>query len=159
MPATATTHEQVPMTMLLAALGREATARVRRAMGPLGLGAQQFLLMKQLQVLGQTSQAALADALAIDPSNLAAIAADLADRDLVERTRDDGDRRRYVLRLSRAGAQLLRRTEGAMAAAEADLLVPLAPEQREQFYSLLRQLADGAELCPAAGPDTTAQAR
>jgi DNA-binding MarR family transcriptional regulator len=150
-PTTATTHEQVPVTTLLAALGREATARVRRAMRPLGLGAQQFLVLRQLQVLGQTSQAELAEALAIDPSNLAAIAADLADRNLVERTRHDVDRRRYVLRLSRSGEQLLRRTEGAIAAAEEDLLAPLDQDQREQFHALLRQLADGVELCPPGG--------
>jgi MarR family transcriptional regulator, lower aerobic nicotinate degradation pathway regulator len=148
MPATAPTHEQVPMTTLLAALGREATARVRRAMRPLGIGAQQFLLLEQLKLLGERSQAELAEALAIDPSNLATIAADLADRGLVERTRDDADRRRYVLRLSRAGGQLLRRTEGAMAAAEDDLLAPLGDDQREQLHALLRRLADGVELCP-----------
>jgi DNA-binding MarR family transcriptional regulator len=148
-----TTPEQVPMSALLAGLGREATARMRRAMRPLGLGAQQALVLKQLQVLGQTSQAELADALAIDPSNLAAIAADLADRDLVERTRHDVDRRRYVLRLSRAGEQLLRRTEGAIAAAEADLFAPLDPEQRDQLYTLLRRLADGVAFCPAAADD------
>ena len=125
------------MSTLLAGLGREATARVRRAMRPLGLGAQQFVVMKQLQALGQTSQAELADALAIDRSNLAAIAADLAARDLVERTRHEVDRRRYVLRLSRAGEQLLRRTEGEMLLAESDLLAPLDQEQREQLYTLL----------------------
>ena len=157
MTAAATTPEQVPICTLLAALGREATARVRRAMRPLGLGAQQFLVLKQLQVLGQASQAQLADALAIDPSNLAAIAADLADRDLVERTRHDVDRRRYVLRMSRAGEQLLRRTEGAIAAAEADLLAPLDPEQRDQLYTLLRRLADGVALCPAGVHDTCAE--
>ena len=80
--AAATAGEQVPMSTLLTGLGRDATARVRRAMRPLGLGAQQFLVLKQLQVLGQTSQAELADALAIDPSNLATIAADLCNRDL-----------------------------------------------------------------------------
>jgi DNA-binding MarR family transcriptional regulator len=154
MPATATAHVQVPISTLLAALGREATARVRRAMGPLGLGAQQFLVLKQLQVLGQASQAELADALAIDPSNLAGIAAELADRDLVERTRHDVDRRRYVLRPTRAGEQLLRRTEGAIAAAEADLLAPLDRKERDQFYALLRQLADGVALCPPADHDT-----
>jgi DNA-binding MarR family transcriptional regulator len=153
MPATATTHKQVPMTTLLSGLGREATARVRRAMRPLGLGAQQFLVMEQLLMLGQASQTELADALAIDPSNLAPLAGDLADRGLVERTRDEVDRRRYVLRLSRAGQRLLRRTEAAMAAAEADLLVPLDPEQREQLYTLLRRLADGVELCPTADHD------
>ncbi len=157
MPAAAPTHEQVPMSTLLAGLGREATARVRRAMRPLGLGAQQFVVMKQLQALGQTSQAELADALAIDRSNLAAIAADLAARDLVERTRHEVDRRRYVLRLSRAGEQLLRRTEGELLLAESDLLAPLDQEQREQLYTLLRRLADGVELCPTSDHDACAE--
>jgi DNA-binding MarR family transcriptional regulator len=139
------------MTTLLAGLGREATGRVRRAMRPLGIGAQQFLLLEQLKLLSQTSQAELAEALALDPSNLATIAADLVDRGLVERDRDDVDRRRYVLRLSRAGEQLLRRTEGAMAASENDLLGPLDDSQREQLYALLRRLADGVDLCPPAG--------
>jgi DNA-binding MarR family transcriptional regulator len=69
------------------------------------LGAQQFVVMKQLQALGQPSQAELAVALAIDRSNLAAVAADLAARELVERTRHEVDRRHYVLHLSRAGEQ------------------------------------------------------
>jgi len=157
MPTAAPTHEQVPMSTLLAGLGRDATARVRRAMRPLGLGAQQFVVLKQLQSLGQTSQAELADALAIDPSNLAAIAADLAARDLVERTRHEVDRRRYVLRLSRAGEQLLRRTERAMLLAESDLLAPLDQEQREQLYTLLRRLADGVDLCPTPGNNACAE--
>ena len=157
MPTAAPTNEQVPMSTLLAGLGREATARVRRAMRPLGLGAQQFVVMKQLQALGQTSQAELADALAIDRSNLAAIAADLAARDLVERTRHEVDRRRYVLRLTRAGEQLLRRTEGEMLLAESDLLAPLDQEQREQLYTLLRRLADGVELCPTPDNDACAE--
>jgi DNA-binding MarR family transcriptional regulator len=138
------------MSTLLAALGRDATARVRRAMRPLGLGAQQFLVLNQLQVLGQASQAALADALGIDRSNLASIAADLAARGLVERTRHDIDRRRYVLRLSQTGERLLRRTESAIAAADDGLLNPLDQEQREQLFALLRRLADGVELCPTA---------
>jgi DNA-binding MarR family transcriptional regulator len=144
-------NEPVPMTTLLAGLGREATARVRRAMRPLGIGAQQFLVLEQLKRLGEASQAELAEALAIDPSNLATLAADLCDRELVERTRDPADRRRYVLRLSRPGELLLRRTEGASSAAEDDLLTPLSSAQREQLYVLLRRLADGIELCPTDG--------
>ena len=144
-----TTAEHVPMSTLLASLGRDATARVRRAMRPLGLGAQQFLVLKQLQVLGETSQAELADAVGIDRSNLASIASALCDRGLVDRTRHETDRRRYVLRLSRAGEQVLRRAESAIAAAEEDLLSPLDDDQREQLYTVLRRLADGVELCPA----------
>ena len=142
--------DRVQMSTLLAGLGRDVTARVRRAMRPLGLGAQQFLVLQQLQALGETSQSELADALGIDRSNLATLVADLCDRDLVERTRDDADRRRYVLRLSRSGQTLLGRTEGAIASAEEDLLAPLDQEQREQLHALLRRLADGVELCPTA---------
>ena len=151
MATQATTREYVQMSTLLAGLGRDATARVRRAMRPLGLGAQQFLVLKQLQELGESSQAELADALGIDRSNLATLVGDLCDRDLIERTRDEADRRRYVLRLSPTGERLLDRTEGAIAAAEEDLLAPLEPEQREQLHALLRRLADGVELCPAPG--------
>src|ERR1700704_2844747 len=129
----ATTREQVPMSTLLAGLGRDATARVRRALRPLGLGAQQFLVLQQLQALGPTSQAELADALGIDRSNLSAIAAELSDRELVAAPRDEGARRRYELRLSPAGERLLRRTDGAIVAAEEDILAPLDPEQREQL--------------------------
>jgi DNA-binding MarR family transcriptional regulator len=104
-------------------------------------------------MLGAPSQAELADALGIDRSNLAAIAADLCDRGLAERTRDEADRRRYVLRLSGDGERLLRRTEGAVATAEDDLLAPLDAEQREELYALLRRLADGVDLCPASACD------
>lgn len=157
MSPTAATPDQVPMSTLLAWLGRDATARVRRAMRPLGLGAQQFLVLKQLQVLGETSQAELADALGLDRSNLAVVAADLAARGLVERTRHEVDRRRYVVRLAQSGERLLGRAEGAIAAAEDDLLGALDRGQREQLHALLRALADGVDLCPTGEPDACAE--
>ena len=147
------TPEQVPMSTLLAALGRDATARVRRATRPLGLAAQQFLVLTQLRALGQASQAELADAAGIDRSNMATIANELCDRELVVRTRHELDRRRYVLRLSAAGERLIRRTDGAIAAAEDDLLSPLDEPHRAQLHALLRKLADGVDLCPS-GDDT-----
>jgi DNA-binding MarR family transcriptional regulator len=148
-----TSHEQVPMSTLLASLGRDATARVRRAMRPLGLGAQEFLVMSQLRVLGEASQAELADAAGIDRSNLATIANELCGRGLVARTRHDFDRRRYVLRLSSSGQRLLRRTDGAIDAAEDNLLRPLDDTQRARLYTLLRLLADGVDLCPSGDAD------
>jgi hypothetical protein len=45
-----------------------------------------------------------------------------------------------------------------MAAAEEALLAPLDHEQREQLYALLRQLADGVELCPTADHDACDEA-
>ena len=144
-----TAKNEVPTSTLLAALGRDATARVRRAMGPLGLGGQQFLVLSQLRVLGEVSQAELADAAGIDRSNLATIASDLCDRGFIVRSRHERDRRRYVLRLSAAGERLLRRSDAAIDAAENDLLSPLNKAQRDQLHALLRVLADGVELCPS----------
>jgi len=153
MTTAATALDQVPMTTLLTGLGRDATARVRRAIRPLGLGAQQFMVLKQLQVVGSSSQAELADALGIDRSNLAVVVAELSDRGLVERTRDEADRRRYVLRLGRAGERLLGRADGAITAAEEELLAPLGGDERARLYALLRRLADGVDFCPTATDD------
>jgi DNA-binding MarR family transcriptional regulator len=141
------------MSTLLAGLGRDVTARVRRAMRPLGLGAQQFLVLEQLRVLGGTSQVELAEAVGIDPSNLATIVADLCDRGLALRTRHQTDRRRYALQLSPAGERLLRRADASISAAEDDLLATLDQQQRAELYGLLRQLADGVDLCPTSGDD------
>jgi DNA-binding MarR family transcriptional regulator len=153
MTAPAASPDRVPMSMLLAALGRDVTARVRRTMRPLGLGVQQFLVLDQLRVLGDASQVELSEAVGIDPSNLATIVADLCDRGLALRTRHRTDRRRYALQLSSAGQRLLRRADASIAAAEDDLLATLDGQQREQLYGLLRQLADGVDLCPTAGDD------
>jgi DNA-binding MarR family transcriptional regulator len=145
-----TTTQPLPVGALLARLGQDATARFRRALRPLDLGAQQFIVLKQLQVMGGTSQAALADAVGVDYSNLASLAADLFERKLIARSRAEDDRRRYVLDLTPAGSRLVVRAERAIAEGEAKLLTALDAEEREQFYGLLRRVADSAELCPAA---------
>ena len=141
------------LSSILAALGRDATARVRRAIRPLGITAHQYLVLTQLADLGLTSQTALASALGLDPSNLATTISDLVDRDLVDRCRDDADRRRYAVTLAPAGAKLLRKADTAIAASESDLLAALEPGQRDEFHTLLRRIADGIELCPAAGDE------
>jgi DNA-binding MarR family transcriptional regulator len=138
------------LSTLLAGLGRETTARVRRAIRPLGLGAQQYLVLSQLRELGHTSQAELAAALGLDPSNLATTAGELVDRGLVDRCRDDADRRRYALTLTAAGAELCARAAEAIRETEHELLAALDDEQVSQLSALLRRVADGVDLCPAA---------
>lgn len=145
-----TLTEPLPTGALLARLGQDATARFRRALRPLDLGAQQFIVLKQLQAMGGTSQAALADAVGVDYSNLASLAAELFERKLIARSRAEDDRRRYVLDLTRAGSRLLARAERAIAQSESEMLAAFDAEERERFYALLRRLADSAELCPAA---------
>jgi len=148
-PLTATVVS-TELSTLLAGLGREATARVRRAIRPLGLGAQQYLVLSQLQDLGETSQAELASALGLDPSNLASVAGELVDRGLVDRCRDEADRRRYALTLTPAGTKLLARAAESIGETERELLASLESDQVSHLVTLLRRLADGIDLCPTA---------
>ena len=141
---------------MLASLGRDATARVRKAIRPLGLGAQQYLLLTQLRDLGPSSQAELAAALGLDPSNLAGAIAELVDRQLVDRCRNDQDRRRYSVGLAASGAKLLAQADAAIAETETELVAGLSPAEQRQLRALLRRVANRIDLCP--GPISEADA-
>lgn len=148
MSAAADTEIRLPYGLLLARLGQESVSRFRKALGPLELTAQQFIVMKQLQDMGTTSQAALADALGLDYSNLATVTGDLSERGLIERYRHESDRRRYVVELSEAGSELISEADRTIAEGEEELLRTLGEDDRERFWLLLREVADAAKLCP-----------
>jgi MarR family transcriptional regulator, lower aerobic nicotinate degradation pathway regulator len=150
--------ERIPYGLLLARLGQEATARFRRSVRPLNLGAQQFIVLKQLQALGACSQGQLADALGIDYSNLASVTGELYRRELIERSRDEADRRRYVVELTESGAQLLADADNAVGAGEEDMLSVLGEAERAQLWELLRRMADSLELCPSTEAEACAEA-
>jgi DNA-binding MarR family transcriptional regulator len=141
--------DRIPYGLLLARLGQESTARFRRSLRPLNVGAQQFIVLKQLQVFGSCSQGELADALGIDYSNLASVTGQLYERGLIERHRDPADRRRYVVELTADGERLLADSDDAIASGEEDMLSSLDPAEREQLWELLRRMADALELCPS----------
>ncbi len=140
---------RLPSGVLLARLGQESVARFRRALKPLDLSAQHYIVLKQLAVIGAASQASLADALGIDYSNLATVTAELADRDLIERYRHESDRRRYVVELSAAGAKLVEKADVAITESEEEMFRTLDGDDREHLARLLRDVADAASLCPS----------
>ena len=141
--------ERIPYGLLLARLGQEATARFRRSVRPLELGAQEFIVLKQLQALGPCAQGQLADALGIDYSNLAGVTGELYRRELIARSRDEADRRRYVVELTAAGSQLLADADAAVGTGEEDMLSVLDDSEREQLWELLRRITDSLGLCPS----------
>lgn len=149
---------RLPYGVLLARLGNEATAGFRKALKPLGLGAQEFIVLKQVQAMGPTAQGAVADALGMDYSNLATLVAVLCDRELLDRERDEADRRRYILRVSDAGADAIAAADAAIAAHEEELISVLDEDERVQLWELLRRVADGARLCPGSAEEACAKA-
>jgi DNA-binding MarR family transcriptional regulator len=144
--------------VLLARLGQDATARFRRALRPLGLSAQQFIVLKQLEAIGSTSQTALADALGIDYSNLAGVAGELCDKGLIVRAREECDRRRYALDLTEEGRGLLADADAAIGSGEDDMLSALDATERGELWDLLRRVADSLELCPGTEAEACSQA-
>jgi DNA-binding MarR family transcriptional regulator len=148
-PALELERPQLPSGVLLARLGQESVARFRRSLKPLGLSAQRYIVLKQLEVIGAASQASLADALGLDYSNLATVTAELNDDHLIERYRHESDRRRYVVELSKTGAALVAKADLAIAESEDEMLGTLGDEDRERFWLLLREVADAASLCPS----------
>ena len=152
-PATATTPaardaERLPFGVLLARLGQEAMARFRKALRPLDLSAQHYVVLKQLEAFGASTQTTLADALGLDYSNLATVTAELHDRGLIERYRHESDRRRYVVELSTPGTELIAQADAAVAEGEEGMVRTLSEEERDRFWLLLREVGDAAQLCP-----------
>jgi DNA-binding MarR family transcriptional regulator len=91
---------------------------------------------------GPLSQAELGRRLAIDRSDVAAIAAELEQRALLERTRDDRDRRRNVVTITPAGEAALARMDKAIEHAQARLLAPLSNAEQRQLSELLGRLIE-----------------
>ncbi len=139
--ASATSVDRIPYGLLLARLGREAVARFRCSLRPLELSAQEFFVLKQLQATGPSSQSTLAEVLGIDNSNLASCTAELYQRGLIERARDEADRRRYVVELTSDGRDLLADADRAIEVGEEEMLSALGEDERQQLWGLLGLMA------------------
>ncbi|MEA2376336.1 MAG: MarR family transcriptional regulator, lower aerobic nicotinate degradation pathway regulator [Thermoleophilaceae bacterium] len=155
--AAQTATDRIPYGLLLARLGYESTARFRRSLRPLNLGAQEFIVLKQLQAIGSCSQGELADALGIDYSNLAGVTGQLYGRGLIERDRDPADKRRYAVELTAEGQQLLADADNAIAADEQEMLNALDEAERAQLWDLLRRMADTLDICPSSEAQACAE--
>lgn len=101
-----------------------------------------FTVLLALAEDGPASQAELGRRLAIDRSDMAAVAAELEADALIERRRDPEDRRRNVVTLTAQGSTALRRLDARVRAAQEELLAPLSASERDALTGLLTRLAE-----------------
>ena len=107
-----------------------------------GMRKQHFAVLAAIEELGAPSQAALVRGLAIDGSDMVAVLDDLEGRGWVERRRDDTDRRRNVLSLTRAGEVALAELDAKVDAAQDVIFAALEPAEREQLRELLARVLE-----------------
>jgi MarR family transcriptional regulator, lower aerobic nicotinate degradation pathway regulator len=125
---------------LITQLATHARRLVSDGHAEVGASAYHYRILAALQEFGGSSQADLARRGNVDRSDVVAAINELAERGFVERTPDPDDRRRNLVRLTRAGAQQLRRMDRALDKVQDDLLEPLSIEERQALTRLLTRL-------------------
>ena len=128
---------------LAAQVARRAQRLVEEALAREGARRQHFVVLTSLAEQGPASQAALGRRLWIDRSDLHAILNELESSGQVARVRDDTDRRRNVVALTRAGRAALARLDKRVDAAQEELLAPLPAADRRELRRLLERVVRG----------------
>jgi DNA-binding MarR family transcriptional regulator len=124
---------------LLYKAGLYAQKALDEAFAAVGLSAREFLLLA-FAATGPLSQQDIARRLAIDPTVVVGVVDELERRRLVERRRDPGDRRRYLLAVTADGEELLAKAERTAQEATDAFMDPLTDKQRTHLGALLRTL-------------------
>lgn len=122
-------------------LARASGEGLGDALSEVDMRAPEFAILHQLYDAGPISQQALGRALRIHASNLVALIDELESDGSLIRRRDPDDRRRYLLELTDSGIRRLADADRATRSAEADMLSPLTPAERERLCRYLARLA------------------
>ena len=126
---------------LTAQAARRSQRLVEEGLAQEGARRQHFVVLTSLAEQGPASQADLGRRLWIDRSDLHTILNELEDTGQVARERDQTDRRRNVVVLTRAGRAALTRLDKRVDAAQDALLAPLSASERRELRRLLERVA------------------
>jgi DNA-binding MarR family transcriptional regulator len=125
----------------LSAAGREVARRLDQALDPLGLGVREFGALATLVAIGPLSQQTLASKLGIDRTTAGEVVTDLELEGYVERQRDPYDLRRWALRATPGGRDLLELATDAVLDAERDHFARLSEVELTRLQGLLDAIA------------------
>lgn len=127
-----------PLAIRLARLGRAALRRWEEEVTGRQGSAWEWEILSLLGVGWTGTQTELAEAIEISPSALSHHVDDLERRELIYRSRPDGDRRARRIRLTPAGSTRLRRLTLAAESYERLLRSRLTPAERDLIEAALR---------------------
>jgi len=112
----------------------------------------QFSLLSALAERKTADQTTLAADIALDRTTTTGALKRLEARNLVERSINSEDRRARLCRLTRAGAALLAKIEGAAHAAHDATLDQLTDKERTQFIAMMQRIVAGNASRSNAAP-------
>ncbi|WP_025158916.1 MarR family winged helix-turn-helix transcriptional regulator [Leifsonia aquatica] len=137
---------------LLAQVGASAADRFQERVAALGLTAR---AAGAIRIIGQRpgiSQREVAHALGAPPSRIVSLLDELASAGLVDRERNETDRRNNALSLTGEGRAMLGRLRTVAEEHQAEVLDVLAPDERVALAALLQKLSTGTGLTPDGHP-------
>ncbi len=111
--------------------------RLEQDLVPLGIRVRHFLVLAMLDSAPGLSQQDMAIYLSLDPTVMVALVDGLEQQRLVERTRDQADRRRYAVHLTAKGHDVLGRARAIADAIGDEVFGPLTKAERKQLATLL----------------------
>jgi MarR family transcriptional regulator, lower aerobic nicotinate degradation pathway regulator len=126
---------------LLKRLGEAARAHAVAGYVGAGFSPYHHAVLALLAEGARETQAAIAEALAVDRSQLVGILDELEEAGLVERRRDPNDRRRHVVTMTPEGRRTLALQRAIIKEVDAEFLASLKPTERATLHDLLLRLA------------------
>jgi MarR family transcriptional regulator, lower aerobic nicotinate degradation pathway regulator len=123
-------------------LGMQFKALAMEALTKAGFSQYEYGVLAVLDEQPRETQAAIAEALDVDRSQLVRILDGLEERGLVARRRDEDDRRRHVVTVTATGRRQLRRLRETFDRLEEELVAPLDAHSRQTLHALLLRVAD-----------------
>ena len=130
---------------LMARLGTESRKRFGQMMAKHKLVMHHFGPLMALGEHGMLPQLHLSRIMGVDPRNAVPVIDELEERKLIERRPDPTDRRRYNVRITQAGRQLLQAIKKSGAHLEEEFFKPLSDAERATLHSLLLKLYLGLD--------------
>ena len=128
-------------SFLLKRLGFAVKERMIEAFEETGLSAYDHAILALLHEEPSETQAMIADALGLDRSHLVGVLDELEERGLIERRRDQIDRRRHLVSLTPKGEEALTRLRAVAKRVDDEFFKPLDAAERKTLKALLARLA------------------
>jgi DNA-binding MarR family transcriptional regulator len=125
---------------LLSRVGAAARAGFKDVLAGWGIRPQQYQVLLVLKDAAGASQQELCAAVGVDSGNMVELLDGLEQLEYARRSRDDRDRRRYVVTITPRGQAALKELRHAVAEYNERFLDPLGQEERQQLAATLGKL-------------------